>query len=374
MKHLLMLAEARMVHTQRWATALVSRGWRVTVWSEHPRPIAGVIVIPLATPRFGLSYPQRWWGRLSRHLRDTIDRLTPDVVHVHYLQDYPVQGLARRGGSADGPPLVISTWGADIIQDQTVPRDTEAQRRRKVALLRAADAVTATTGYLADCTARYAGLDRAAITVIPFGVDVERYAPPVERSTRGGLVVGFIKHLEPKYGPEVFLRSMPMVRERFAEVRFIMIGEGSQEPALRRLAGDLGVGASIDWRGPIDNGDVPAALWGMDVLVMPSVSRSETFGVVAVEAQAAGVPVVFSDLPGVREAVEDGVGGLAVAPGDVEALADAVCRLLADEPLRRRLGANGRQAAVQRFKFGRNVDQMEGLYQRVMPRPTAMAV
>ena len=367
---LLMLAEARTVHAQRWATTMAHRGWDVAMLSASQTPVAGVEIIPLRTPPWGWSYLRRWWGRYAQYVRSTIRCFAPDVLHIHYLTDYPLERGAGFGlghstwRSPNWPPLVISTWGADIIQDQWVAHDTQEQRRRKVELLQTADAVTATTCYLADCTAEYGAIPRESITVIPFGIDLDRYHP-TQAAGRRYPVVGFIKHLEPKYGLEYLLRAMPRVLNEFPTARLVVIGQGSQEQFLKRLGKNLGLEGCLDWRGAIDNLEVPAALSEMDIYVMPSVSRSETFGVTAVEAEACGVPVVFSDLPGVREAVTDGVGGLAVPPGDVEALARAICRLLTDQALRRRLGAGGRRTACERFDFQANVSQMEQVYRRV---------
>jgi glycosyltransferase involved in cell wall biosynthesis len=374
-----MLAEARTVHAQRWATAFSRRGWEVAMLSVSATPIPGVQIIPLETPPFGWSYPRRWWGRYAQYLRSVIRRVEPDLVHIHYLTDYPLERGAGFGQAQSWwrpqrwPPLVISTWGADIIQDQWVAQDTAPQRGRKVKLLRTADAVTATTGYLAECTAEYGAIPRKAITVIPFGIDVQRYRRPEPTRSSRNPVVGFIKHLEPKYGSEYFIRAMPQVLQRCPGARFVIVGKGREERPLQELARGLGMDGRIDWRGAIDNAQVPAALWEMDVYVMPSVSRSETFGVTAVEAQAAGVPVVFTDLPGVREAVTDGVGGLAVPPGDVEAMAGAIGRLLADESLRRSLAEGGRETARRRFDFQDNVARMEEVYRQVTAERPSVA-
>ena len=367
---LLMLGEARTVHLRRWATALLRRGWQVVVLSVSETALPDVEIIPLETPPPGLTYPRRWWGRYAQYVRSTIRRVAPDVVHIHYLTDYPLSRGAGRGSRrslrrwSSRPPLVISTWGADIIQDQWVQRDSAAQRERKVELLQTADAVTATTCYLADRTAEYGGIRREAITVIPFGVDLARYSTSGPPRAGREPVVGFLKHLEPKYGLEHFLRAMPRILQRFPATRFPIIGTGSQRDSLADLGRSLGLDDHLEWRGAIDHDQVPAALADMDVYVMPSVSPSETFGVSAVEAAASAVAVVFSDLPGVREAVTDGVGGLAVPPGDSEALAEAIIRLLADEPLRRRLGEGGRRWANERFDFEDNVTQMEKVYRR----------
>lgn len=369
---LLMIAESRLVHTQRWAGALARRDWEVSLLSISQRPIPEVKLIELQIPPLKWMHPRRWSSRYGDFFRSTIDRVEADLVHVHYLHAYEPQGLLPQlGPSAPRDhrrqaPLVISTWGADVILDETVPSETKRQRRNKVILLRQADAVTATTHYLARQTAVYAAISPQDITVIPFGVDLDRYVMPGDWPKQDYPVVGFIKHLMPKYGAEVFIRAMPAVLQRFPRTQFVIIGEGNQEEALKQLADSLGLDRSIQWLGVVDNADVPAHLWGMDVMVMPSISTSETFGVVAVEAQAAAVPVVFSDLPGVREAITDGQGGLAVRPGHVGDLTQAICRLLGDDTLRQRLGKLGQQDVRRTFSFDDNVDCMERVYRDVL--------
>lgn len=357
--NLLMLAEASNVHTQRWSQALGRRGWRVTVLTYRDEPIDGVRVIPIQIPRFGATFLHRWWKRYVRYLRSVIAQTRADLIHVHFLRDYPLMPAG-----ADDPPLVVSTWGSDVIAYPTDPPDTADQRQRKIALLQGASAVTATTSHLADATAVFGDIDREGITVIPFGVDVHRFEALPSRAQDAGPVVGVIKHLEGRYGLHHWVRAMPRVLDRFSRVRFVIVGEGPLESELKGLAAQLGVADRIDWLGRIPNAEVAGQLAKMDVFVMPSLV--EAFGVSAVEALAAGVPVVFSDLPGATEAVTHQVDGLAVPPADSAALADAVCRLLGDDDLRRRMGRKGRQKVGQRFDFARNVDCMECVYRNVL--------
>jgi len=353
-----MLAEAANVHTRRWARALVGRGWTVTVLSTSDQRIDGVSVRPLRVPPFGCRYPRRWWGRYAQYLCGMARHSRADLVHVHFLKDYPLRPLVELG-----VPLVVSTWGSDVVVCPNDRPDTQQQRRRKVWLLQQAAAVTATTDYLADRTAAYGGIGREGIRVIPFGVDWRRFGGRSDRASGDGLTVGFLKHLESRYGPQVLVAAMPIVLDRFPAARFLMVGDGPAGPDLVAQAAALGVEHAIEWAGAIPHEQVPAAMARMDVFVMPSMI--EAFGVSAVEAQAAGVPVVFSDLPGVGEAVQDGVGGLAVPAGDAAALADAICRLLADAPLGRRLGEQGRRTIRQRFDFDDNVTEMERVYRQV---------
>jgi glycosyltransferase involved in cell wall biosynthesis len=280
------------------------------------------------------------------------------VVHVHFLRDWPVASHSQRCGI----PLVISTWGSDVIADEHCELDTADTREVKVGLLRSADAVTATTLFLADETARYGRIDRSKIRVIPFGVEVKRFD---QLSALAGCTIGFVKHLESKYGLEVLLKAMPAIRKRVPNVRLVVVGDGARRDRLHHLARQNGLEDCIDWRGAIPHEDVPRVLSGFDVLAMPSMSRSETFGVSAIEAQAAGVPVVASDWPGVREAVLHDCGGLLVPAGDVGSLTDALVRVLTDEGLRQRMGRDGRSFVLERFDFERNIDAMVQVYEEV---------
>jgi glycosyltransferase involved in cell wall biosynthesis len=365
--NVLILAEASNAHTQRWARALVRRGWGVTVLSEKHAPINGAEVIAARVPGFGFRCPYRWWKRYARYLRTVIRHAQADLVHVHYLTDY-----ALMPAEPDDPPVVISAWGSDVVPFETDAPDRPDQRRRKVGLLRGAAAVTATTNYLADRTAEFGAIPRESITVIPFGVELTRFKPARDKPPGAAPVVGFVKHIEARYGIQHLIEAVPAVLGRFPTVRFVIVGDGPMKDVLAERVRALGVEQAVEWRGRIPNEAVPSLLADMDVFVMPSVA--EAFGVSAVEAQAVGVPVVFSDLPGIREAVIDGVGGLAVPPADPAALAKAICRLLADESLRRRLGQGGRQTVCERFDLDENVVRMETVYHRVLKRKACAVV
>lgn len=360
---LLMLAEARNVHTQRWARALSAKGWQVTVLSRSSAEIPGVQVVPLRVPRFGVTYPHRWWRRYSEFLARAVQRVDPDIVHVHYLQDHPMWWLQHHADTVSRPPLVISTWGSDVDTVGAQLVEPPDSRKRKVDLLRAADAITATTRYLARHTAAYAELDETEITVIPFGVDLTRFHRRPElhdRSTR--LTVGFVKHLEPYYGADYLLRAVPHVVSCFPNVRFVIVGDGSMRDSLHQLGDELGVADYIDWRGAVPHDEMPGIFSEFDVFAMPSLS--EAFGVSAVEAQAMGVPVVAFDVEGVNEAVQDGVGGILVSPAHHESLAEAIGRLLGDVQLCNTLGRRGREFARANFDFDVNVAAMEEVYDR----------
>ncbi|GAB6875657.1 glycosyltransferase [Thermaerobacter litoralis] len=157
-----------------------------------------------------------------------------------------------------------------------------------------------------------------------------------------GPVVGTVARLSREKGVDVLLRAVALLHRHGLPVTCLVVGAGPDEPALRRLAGRLGIGAWVRWAGHRPQ----AARWlrAVDVYVQPS--RQEAYGLAVVEAMAAGRPVVASRTGGLEELIRDGVDGRLVPPDEPAALARVLASLLRDEPARRRLA----QAAAARAR------------------------
>ncbi len=138
-------------------------------------------------------------------------------------------------------------------------------------------------------------------------------------------------------------------------------GEGGEHAVLAARVRTLGLDANVRFLGRVD--DVASVLAAADVLVMPS--RQEGLGVAALEAMAAGLPVIASRVGGLPEAVVDGATGLLVPPADVPALAAAIARLAADRALARRLGAAGRARVRERFTMAGMAAATLAVYRRL---------
>ena len=164
-------------------------------------------------------------------------------------------------------------------------------------------------------------------------------------STLGEKVVVSLGRLSFEKGPDLLLESWAAVAERYPDWTLQVFGGGPEEDAVRRQIGELGLEGKVELRGQTQ--DVAAALLGGSVLALTS--RQEGLPTVLVEAMAAGVPCVsFDCAPGVREIITDGEDGLVVTPGNTVEMADALCRLIDDEELRRTMGARARQS-VRRY-------------------------
>jgi glycosyltransferase involved in cell wall biosynthesis len=165
-------------------------------------------------------------------------------------------------------------------------------------------------------------------------------------------------------GVDVLLRAMPRV-----DADLIVIGCGPLEAHLRGLASESGIASRATFLPPQHGDELSAWYHAADVLCLPSVARSEAFGLVQIEAHAAGTPVVSTDLPtGVPYANPDGVTGLTVPPGDSLALAAALNRLLDDDDLRARLGRQAQARALRDFTVPRMVTGTLDVYTEAIAR------
>jgi glycosyltransferase involved in cell wall biosynthesis len=206
--------------------------------------------------------------------------------------------------------------------------------------------------------------------VILPGIPLDPYAAPDRERARALLdlapderAIGIVGRLQPWKGQHLLLRAAPEVLARFPRARILVIGDAvggfsATYPAeLRALAADLRIDQRVTFLG--HRTDVPALLPGLDVFTMASVA--EPFGLVTVEAMAAGVPVVATRTGGTPEIVTDGVEGLLVEPGHVRALADAIIEILADPARAATMAAAGRSRAFAAFDITRYVRQIEDL-------------
>lgn len=349
------LAPGTNVHTLRWVRSIAERGHE-TLLVSHPCPAN--LQLPTYDPyeRMGLlaRMPKVRALVAEAMIRRRLTAFAPDLTHLHYLTPHvSTLRLVRRFS-----PAVISVWGSDLIYDSPI---LEPRRRRalKTHLLRSARALTATSRFLAEQVQRFLGSNAAEVRVIPFGVDCERFCPVPEPEPRPVLVIGYLKHYLPKYGPDVLLRAAALLVGSGLRFRLEMYGTHDPSP-YRRLVRELGLEAVSHVEGAVPHDQVPGILRRFDVFAMPS--RYEAFGVAALEASACALPVVASRVGGVPEVVLDGATGLLVPPSDPEALAAALARLLRDPALSRKLGDAGRRLALASYRWEECVTRMEELY------------
>ena len=200
------------------------------------------------------------------------------------------------------------------------------------------------------------------VHVIPFGIDHARWEVVPPPSPGGPPRAIFIGRLVAYKGLDILLRALELV----PDLKLDIIGSGPEGPRLRTLAQALAVNDRIRWYGEYPDDDLPRRMADADFLVLPSVTVQEMFGLVVLEAMAAGRPVITTAVPSaVREVNVPGTTGLEVPLRDVGALARALETLGHNAALRRRLGEAGRLRVLEHFTQAAMAERHLKLYERV---------
>lgn len=349
------LAEALAARADTQVSAIVSNESNATVREN----VGGVDVLRIARIFAAASTP------VAPGMSDAIRAAArgperSDVFHFQF--PYPWGDWAWQRAGAPGP-LVI-TYHSDIVRQRFLGALYRPIMKR---LLERADRVIVASPPMLESAPLKPHADKCR--VVPFGIHPERYEPTPERMARAAAlraahtrpIVLFVGRLIYYKGVDVLVRAMAAF-----DADVVLIGSGPLEAELRELAAASGVADRLTFVPPVDDEELTAWLRAADVFCLPSVARSEAFGIVQLEAHISGTPVVCTDLPtGVPWVNQDGETGLVVPPGDSAALAAAVSRLLGDDALRARMGARAHARVLTDFTVDRMVERTLAVYDEV---------
>jgi glycogen(starch) synthase len=291
----------------------------------------------------------------------------PDVVHAHdWLVAHPAVALAEAGGV----PLVATVHATEAGRHCGWLSQPLNQQVHSVEwwLVNRADALITCSSAMRAEVAHLFEVDPAVITVLPNGIEPRRWR--VRRSDRdGGPLLLCFGRLEWEKGVQDLIAALPRIRRDHPTARLVVAGQGGQAEALAEQARRLRVRRAVDFVGYLPDRDLAALLAAADAVVLPS--RYEPFGLVALEAAAAGTPLVASTAGGLGEVVVDGRTGLSFAPGDVTGLAEAVRAVLADPVAARRRARAARARLATDFDWSRIAAATAEVYAAATVRPAA---
>jgi glycogen(starch) synthase len=345
-------------HVHALAEAMAAAGHEVTVVSRHTAGAAfdevvngvRVVRVPEDPPIFDfrenlLSWTMAFNHALTRGALAVADRVAPEVVHAH---DWLVAHAATTLKHHLGVPLVATVHATEAGRHQGWLPDGLNRSIHTVEwwLTYEARRVVTCSEYMRWEVTRLFDLPPDKVTPIPNGVAPARVDPDAVASVRrrygDAPLLVFAGRLVYEKGLQDVLGALPRLRRRHPGLRLVVAGEGPESENLRARARALRLGRAVDWIGFVDPQQLAALTAAADCALVPSIY--EPFGMVALEAAAAGTPLVVADTGGLKEFVRHGATGLRFTPGDVTGLADAVSLLLRDEVLARRLVRAGRSA------------------------------
>jgi phosphatidylinositol alpha-mannosyltransferase len=277
-----------------------------------------------------------------------------DVLHIHEPAAPSLSLLAL--WASDGPVVATyhrsSGYSRGLAAGLAILRPSMEKIRARIAV----------SEYARESQVSHVGGEPV---VIPNGVYVDRFrrAEPREDWRAAGGTVAFVGRLdEPRKGLDVLLTAFPAIVEARPGVRLLVVGRGDVDAAMSRIPRALR--DQVTFLGAVDDADKARVLRTADVYVAPN-TGGESFGIILVEAMAAGAAVVASDLPAFGRVLEGGSCGLLFPNGDAAALAEAVARLLGDPQLRDRLRAAA-DVAVGKYDWSTVARRIVQVYETVV--------
>ena len=297
---------------------------------------------------------------LASRMSDVARRHSLDLLHVHYAIPHSVSAfLAKRIlEPATGLPVVTTLHGTDItlvgIEQSYFPITRYA--------IENSDGITAISHHLAEKTREVFEISRP-IRVIHNFVNCDLYRPDPRKKDRaeGEKTLIHISNFRKVKRVTDCVRILQEVR-RHIPARLVMVGDGPEAGAAAHLAADLGVSHAVDFLG--SQMGIHQILPSADVLLLPS--EMESFGLVALEGMACGVPAVATRTGGVPELITDGVDGFLDPVGDIQGQAKRVVLLLRDGQLYEKMSTAARHTAKERFDTSKIIPQYEHYYEELL--------
>ncbi len=310
--------------------------------------------------------PRRGWGPF-RHLlaalrcRRIIRSWKPDIVHAHN-----VTGYGYWGALAGFKPLVMTAWGSDLnILAKKNPMIEMIVR----ATLRASTLITADAEALRETALELTG-ENADVRILQWGVDLTLYDTPpdpaMKERFRDGADFVFLstRRLRPLYRIDTIVTAFSQALSRIPNCRLVIVGSDHQEAELHALVEQLGISDRVSFTGWITNEELTAALLSADAFV--SVPMSDSTALSLLEAFAARLPVIVSDLPPNHEWIESGKNGMLVTPGHVESLRDAMIELADRRAEIRQWAESNRRMVEDRGDREKEMRRLEAWYRELL--------
>lgn len=359
---ILLLGSAAAIHTIKWAKYFNNIGHKVHLISyDLPRDEEiGNLELHLIKKIFPITiWPLNTLLNLPFNLvrvKKIIKKIKPDIIHAHYVTSYGTLSALLKFH-----PLVITAWGSDIL---VTPKKFPPSKLAIRYALSRADLITCDAEHMKEAIIEL-GVSPSKIKIINFGIDTRKFQPGLkDENLLKNLeisdcpIVISLRRLEPGYSVETLIKAIPLVIKEIPDTKFLIVGEGSQEEELKRLAKDLGVAESIRFIGQVPNEELPKYIRIADVYVSTSLSDGGIASSTA-EAMACELPVIITDTADNKKWVKDGENGFLIPVKNPEILAEKIIYLLKNKGLGKIFGKAARKIIEERNDYYKEMAKME---------------
>ena len=302
----------------------------------------------IAWPKIHIIGTITFWAKICLK----IQKIKPDIVHAQSLPTGIPAWAAKKHLKI---PYVV--WG----QGSHIYLPGSCIRMASKTILKNADAVLALTE---DMKQRMLEICNRDISVVPNGIGLERFnITSGEKKKGNSKTIIFVGRLHPVKGVSYLIEAMAIVHRKMPDAKLILVGDGIERSKLEELVEKLDLNGCIQFAGQVQQERIPTIMQQADLFALPSLS--ESFGIVNLEAMAASLPIVATNVGGIPDIVEEGMNGYLVNAKRPAEVADRILMLLRNDKLREEISANNREKA-KLFAWDKVAIKVEGEYQRVI--------
>lgn len=354
-------------HLVKWSRALFEAGIDLHLWSLNKPERADYqdeLFARISSP--GINVDANKEGTVGKlgylkqlgHLRQTIQRVRPDILHAHYATSY---GLL--GALSGMKNFIISVWGSDVM---SFPDKSAIHRLLLRKVLSRAAQVQASGEFLRKITEQFTD----KVKVVNFGLENSFFSrnPVKVTGVVPEIVIGSVKSLESHYRIDVLIKAFAIAKKKSEisqNLKLLIVGDGALKSDLQKLSVQEGISDEVEFTGRQPYSTIADFHRRMDIHVCTS--ERESFGVSILEAMALGIPVICSDIPAFDELVTDGVTGLRFRQGEPDNLAAKILSLINDDALKQSLLTHAAERA-QYYKLNRCVTLQIETYRSLLSK------
>jgi glycosyltransferase involved in cell wall biosynthesis len=282
----------------------------------------------------------------------------PNIVNVHYVDEHTFYILLLR--NLFKFPFIINLHGSDVLKN---PINFKNIQNILIKTLEKADHVIANSKHLLNEAKIYYSNLKNKSSIIPNGINLNDFIDNHFSEKCKNPYIVCIGRLEKEKGHDLLIKAMYNISKRHPRWRLIIIGDGRERHGLLRLTEELGLGEIITFLGAVENKEALLYIKNSEFLVLPS--RSESFGIVLIEAMAYRKAVVATSVGGVPEIVSDGINGFLIEPEDHNSLFEAISKLIQDNQLRKILGEKGFNIIKNSYEWHTIAKKYMSIFQKI---------
>jgi L-malate glycosyltransferase len=344
---LLFLADGSSCHTKKWVNYFAQKNHECHLLSleKIAEVTAETYYIRPKLKIRGLKYISSYF-----QVKRIVENIKPDLINALFVPNYGFLGALL-----NFKPLVVSAWGSDILISAG---KSFLHKSRAKFILNKADLILSDSNVLTERIIEL-GMGVKKILTFPLGIEIDKYIKPKE--VKDAITILSTRRFEPVYDVKTLIQAIPLVLENYKrKARFIIVGNGSQEEMLRRLANDLKLQDKVVFKENLSDEELIQTYCDSDIYV--STSLSDSTSVSLLEAMASRLIPVVTDIPGNKEWIEDEKNGLLFSPRDYKTLAQKINSILGDFEKYQSMCEVNLQILKRKADWNSNMQMAEGKF------------